>query len=197
MYFGSQSPEPQTFFLSTPFIWGWATWKRAWDHFDWDCPGWEELMKDKKQRYRYDCLGSLPFSKGLYKTLTGKWKAWGPRWMYANFKANALILYPCRSLTWNCGCGGGTHGDAMRDSDPGLNEREFYIHGTMERKDFLKPRLPADFRFPKSVQENKRGMRSLAITFLKERLRKEKKKRWRLYAKLLYQKCALLFTTTS
>lgn len=193
MYFGAQPKEPQTFFLSSPFIWGWATWKRAWDHFEWECSGWEAFMQDKKQRYTYDCLGSIPFSKGLYKTLTGKWKAWGPRWMYANHKAGALTLYPYRSLAWNCGCGGGTHGDAARDSSPDLSEREYYIHGTMQRSDFYAPRLPVDVPFPKRVEENAKGMRSLAITFLKERLRKEKKKRWRLYAKLLYHKCRLFF----
>lgn len=199
MYFGAQPSTPQTFFLNPAFIWGWATWKRAWDHFVWDAPGWNELVKDKKQCYLYDCFGSMPFSKGLRKTMTGLWKAWAPRWMYAMSRANGLTLYPYRSLVWNCGCGGGTHGKASLDADPALGEREYYIHGTMEREEFTKPRLSESVYmgrgFPSEVKMDRRALRYLAITFLRERLRQEKRKRWRLHAKLLFQRCALPFTT--
>ncbi|MCH9608804.1 MAG: hypothetical protein S4CHLAM45_07160 [Chlamydiales bacterium] len=190
MYFNSLPQTAETYFLNAPFIWGWATWKRAWDHFEWECTGWEKWLEKRKNRYSYDCLGAFPFSKALRKTIKGEWKTWDTRWMYAMAKQGGLSLYPSRSLVWNCGCGGGTHGDQALDQDPLLGKREEYIHGDMEFEEFKKPRFGCEISFPKEVKLNRHALRSLALTFLKERLRKKERKRWRLRAKHLYQKCA-------
>lgn len=199
MYFGKRFTAPETYFLNLGFIWGWATWKRAWQHYDYTPTGWEPFVKDKKARYLYDCLGSMPFSASLRKTLTGQWKAWSPQWGYAMHRARGVALYPNRSLVWNCGCGGGTHGDAKLDANPLSGKREYYIHGNMEYRDFTKPRLSeAIYRgksFPEEVKINKKVLRQLAIIFLKERLEaQETRKRWRLYLKLYFHKMLLAFS---
>ncbi|MCH9608805.1 MAG: hypothetical protein S4CHLAM45_07170 [Chlamydiales bacterium] len=184
MYFNRLPQTAETYFLNIPFIWGWATWKRAWDHFEWECTGWERWLKNRKNRYFSDCLGAFPFSKGFRKTMIGEWKAWAPRWMYAMAKREGLSLYPSRSLVWNCGCGGGTHGDQALDQDPLLGEREDYIHGDMEFEEFKTSRFEHEVVFPKEVKLNRSALRSLALVFLKERLKKEKHKRWRLRFKV-------------
>lgn len=196
MFYGAHPQAPSTFFLRIPFVWGWATWKRAWDHFDWECVGWQDLIKDKRQCYLTDFFGAMPFSKGLRKTMEGQWNAWGPRWFYAMHKAGGVSLAPYRSMVWNSGCGGGTHGDVAFDANPELNQREVYIHGDMEEKDFHKARLPSDCidRFPDQIQLDDRAHRHLALIFLQERLRKETRKRWQLRLKLLLQKILLPFT---
>ncbi|MCC5832363.1 MAG: hypothetical protein JJU12_04900 [Chlamydiales bacterium] len=193
MYFAERFSAPEAYFLNLGFIWGWATWSRAWKHYDYSPTGWEGFVKDKQARYMYDCLGSMPFSASLRKTLTGQWKAWAPQWAYAMHRAGGVSLYPQRSLVWNCGCGGGTHGDAKLDASPLLGRREYYIHGTMEYSDFKKPRLSEEIykgkSFPKEVKIDKKVLRQLAIIFLKERLEtQEKRKRWRLYLKLNFHK---------
>ncbi|MFZ0565920.1 MAG: hypothetical protein WAM28_07030 [Chlamydiales bacterium] len=196
MYFGVQSNAQPTFFLNTPFIWGWGTWKRAWDKLDWDCTGWESFIQEKKNRYYLDCLGSYPFSKMLGKTLTGICNTWDARWMYTVAKEKGLTLYPHKSLVWNCGCGGGTHGKQELDMNPSLGERETYIHGDMARSEFDYPRLaPSVYlgkAFPRKVALDKRSLRYLAIVFLKQRLRRGERKR--LWLKFLWQKMALFFT---
>lgn len=193
MYFSKRFRAPEAFFLNLGFIWGWATWSRAWKHYDYTPTGWESFVKDKQARYMYDSMGSMPFSASLRKTLTGQWKAWSPQWGYAMYRAGGVCLYPRRSLVWNCGCGGGTHGDAKLDADPLSGKREYYIHGTMEYRDFTKPRLSEETYkgecFPKKIKIDKKVLRQLAIIFLKERLSaQEKRKRWRLYLKLFFHK---------
>jgi hypothetical protein len=196
MYFAERFSAPETFFLNLGFIWGWATWSRAWELYDPSARGWENFVKNKKTRYLYDCLGAMPFSAHLRKTLTGQWKAWAPQWTFTMHRAGGIALYPRRTLVWNCGCGGGTHGAAELDANPLLGKKEYYIHGTMELADFSKPRLTDDLckSFPDKPGIDKLALRQLAAIFLKERLLQENRKRWRLYLKLFYHK--LIFGLT-
>jgi hypothetical protein len=60
MYADAQPPEPPLFFLPTALIWGWATWQRAWQHYDWNAPGWQELLADPRRRRRFDVGGCYP-----------------------------------------------------------------------------------------------------------------------------------------
>ncbi len=181
MYYGMEQSAP--FFLNQSYIWGWATWQRAWEHYSWEAEGWETVRQNKKQRHLFDCYGAHPFSKGLEKTMTGQWKAWAPQWHYAMFKANGLALYPARSLVWNSGCGGGTHGNSKLDANPTLGEREHYIHGDLQYADFQKPRLQNPIESWPEPRLNRQAMKQLAVIFLDERLRRNERKRWRLKVK--------------
>lgn len=188
MYFGSQPQKPETFFLPSSFIWGWATWKRAWEHFTYEPKGVEAFLQNREERYRFDYFGALPFSKMLEKTIKGQWVTWDTQWMFTLFQQKGLALYPHRSLVWNSGVGGGTHGHAGSiDQDPLLGEREYYIHGNLSIRDFQHPRLKWPLQFPDRVQADEKAMRLLACTFLQERLRKK----WRL--KLAWRWLSLWF----
>ena len=192
MYFDSHPKDPELFFLPYFFCWGWATWKRAWDCYEPQPVGWQATIKEK--RHFFNCYGTFPFTKMVEKTLNGLWNTWDTQWFFCIFKNEGLVLSPYRSLTWNCGCGGGTHGDKAKDGDIALGEREYYIHGTENLEDFNKPRLSENFRFPKKISYDDKAIRLLGITFLEERLRKEKRTyfRFRRRLQLLYQRVQTL-----
>ncbi len=176
MYFDAHPLRPETFFLPSSFIWGWGTWERAWQQFSWGSEGWEAFLQSKKNRREFDCLGTAPFSKMLRKAMQGECNTWDIQWMYAIARAQGLCLYPSQTLTWNCGVGGGTHGNnSTHDQDPLRCSREHYIHGNLTVEDFLVPRLPEGNLFPQKTVLDRKAVRLLAIRFLKQRWREKKK----------------------
>ena len=95
---------PETFFLPLTTSWGWATWKRAWDLFDLNATGWEELKIREDLRHKFNLDGAYPFYDMLqaqmeYKTLD----SWAIRWWWSVFKQNGLVLYPYLSFIENVG----------------------------------------------------------------------------------------------
>ncbi|MBL8315083.1 MAG: glycosyltransferase family 2 protein [Rubrivivax sp.] len=91
--------------------WGWATWKRAWDHFDAsDIQGANSILKSIRQRFAFDFNGAYPFSRMLSDQIAGKNDSWAIWWYLAVYKKNGLGLFPAQSLVLNAGFDGtGTH----------------------------------------------------------------------------------------
>jgi len=90
--------------------WGWATWSRAWAHFDPKAVGWEAISLPSAARRHFDADDSYPFSDMLVQQVSGRLDSWGIRWSWSMHKAGGLCLMPPRSLVENHGMGrGGTH----------------------------------------------------------------------------------------
>ncbi len=99
-------------FLSFPSSWGWATWQRAWQHFDVHARGYAELQLDKSMRRRFDLDGSYPYYAMLERQQRGKVDSWAIRWHLSVFMRQGLVLYPGQTLVRNTGFdGSGTHGE--------------------------------------------------------------------------------------
>lgn len=101
-------------FLPFTVSWGWATWKRAWEHFDPLASGWEKLLVDKDLRRRFNLDGVYDYSTMLVRQMSGLRDSWAVRWYWTVFKAKALVLFPPTSLVSNTGFdGSGTHGRGL------------------------------------------------------------------------------------
>lgn len=99
------------FFLPFVSSWGWATWQRAWAHFDKCAAGWERLMVDPAMRARFDLDGAYAYTGLLKKQMEGSIDSWAIRWYWSVFRANGLVLYPPESMVTNIGFdGSGSHG---------------------------------------------------------------------------------------
>ncbi|HZI89879.1 MAG TPA: hypothetical protein VFD83_05470, partial [Candidatus Polarisedimenticolia bacterium] len=102
-------------FLPFPTTWGWATWRRAWSHYDPDMSGSEALGSDASMRRRFDLNGSYGYYRML-RRLRGASRlgnSWGIRWYWSIFKDEGLVLYPHRTLTRHFGDdGSGTNAGA-------------------------------------------------------------------------------------
>jgi hypothetical protein len=127
----SASVREDAFFMPMVTSWGWATWQRAWQVYDWNATGASELLSDAATRRRFDLDGSFPYARMLQDQLDRKIDAWDIQWWYAVYRQNGLVLYPKRSLVENIGFdGSGTHThtvpfdaqdvDSARLSDPPL-----------------------------------------------------------------------------
>lgn len=97
-------------FLPFPTSLGWATWARAWAHFDEHATGYAALVHDPDARRRFDLDGSYPYFAMLERQLRGELDSWAILWVLSVFNRNGLVLHPGRSLVRNIGDDGtGTH----------------------------------------------------------------------------------------
>ncbi len=94
---------PPTFFLQGADCWGWATWSRAWVHFN---PDGRLLLKQLRARglcHAFDLDGSYPYTRMLRGQIAGRNDSWAIRWHASCFLKGMLTLYPGRSLVDNIG----------------------------------------------------------------------------------------------
>jgi len=93
---------PATFFYDSPYpAGGWATWKRAWNHFNPDTADhvryWENNWKD------FDIEGEDYLSRQLIGNLNGTLKTWYIKWYSSMRRMNGLCLYPGTAMSNNIG----------------------------------------------------------------------------------------------
>ena len=111
----TQDPSlPDTFLIKFTGSWGWATWDRAWKHFN---PNGKELLQELEQRKltrTFDFNGKYGFTRMLRRQIKGKNNSWAIRWNASLFLKDILSLNVGRSLVQNEGfdgsgtnCGGG------------------------------------------------------------------------------------------
>lgn len=105
---------PDTFLIKWIGSWGWATWKRAWKHFNPDGAYLLEQLEKRKLTRRFDFDGNYRFTRMLRRQIAGKNNSWAIRWNASLFLADILSLNVGRSLVQNTGfdgsgtnCGGG------------------------------------------------------------------------------------------
>ena len=111
----TQDPSlPDTFLIKWTGSWGWATWDRAWKHFN---PNGKELLQELEKRNltrTFDFNGKYGFTRMLRRQIEGKNNSWAIRWNASLFLKDILSLNVGRSLVQNEGfdgsgtnCGGG------------------------------------------------------------------------------------------
>ena len=119
---------PETFFLRGADCWGWATWRRAWRHFN---PNGSELLRELRCRgltRAFDLGGAYPYTKMLEGQIAGRNDSWAIRWHASCFLKEMLTLYPARSLVSNIGNDGtGTHGGNEETFDVELCQRRIDV----------------------------------------------------------------------
>lgn len=101
---------PPTFFMQGADCWGWATWSRAWAHFNPDGRQLLEQLVQRKLTRDFDFDGNYPYTRMLRGQIAGRNDSWAIRWHASCFLREMLTLYPGRSLVENIGNdNSGTH----------------------------------------------------------------------------------------
>ena len=102
--------EADAFFMPFTTSWGWATWERAWQHFDPEMKGFDALVEDRHLRDRFNLGGAYDYFDLLKRQRRGSIDSWAIRWYLSVFIRGGLTLYPARTLVRNIGFdGSGTH----------------------------------------------------------------------------------------
>ncbi len=135
---------PETFFFRVATSWGWATWKRAWNHFEPDISVLEKEFTDDKIKL-FSFNGSMNFWKQFQEFKLGKNNSWAIRWYASIFLRGGLALHPAQSLVHNIGNdGSGVHSRTTNEYAVDINQNRITF-------------------FPDRIEENKE-----ALTLIKE-----------------------------
>jgi hypothetical protein len=98
------------FFSHYAPIWGWATWRRAWQLHDYKLSDWEEHRWDLPRANAYPASVYQIREAQLDSIVNGTLDTWDFAWMYTLMKHNGLAVIPARNLIRNIGMGiGATH----------------------------------------------------------------------------------------
>jgi hypothetical protein len=88
-------------------IWGWATWRRAWRHFDVDLREWHDLERSERES-RLRSMFSDESERAHWRYVwdnSPEIENWDAQWSYALLARNGLAANPNRNLISNVGFG--------------------------------------------------------------------------------------------
>jgi len=99
--------EDESYFFSNyGGIWGWASWSRAWKHYDVDMKDIHEFMRKNNFVNLLGKTQGLQRQKMIFDSIIIKdINSWAYQWGYARHKNNGLACVPSMSLIENIGFG--------------------------------------------------------------------------------------------
>lgn len=98
--------SPNTYIFSRyNHIWGWATWRRAWKHFEWEMSEWPTL---RETSWLFDvCHGQRDSERYWRRTFDSVFSqqidTWDYKWTYSVWRQQALSVTPPSNLVDNIG----------------------------------------------------------------------------------------------
>ena len=98
---------PFSYFFS-PYvgIWGWATWRRAWQHYDVDLKEWPALRETSFLENILPSAGVANFWRDNFdRIVSGATLTWDQQWQFTCFQRGGLQAIPAVNLVSNIGFG--------------------------------------------------------------------------------------------
>jgi len=159
--------ESSYFFSNFGGIWGWATWKRAWNFYDVNMRDWSKISNEKYNLRKI--IGSYIDYKIRYRnfqlTYEGHIDTWDYQWIFARLMNRMLIIIPRVNLVTNIGFSkDATHTNSENSRTSELKRFDIdrnYIHpqGIFPRYDF-----------EKKVRSKKRGAFGCSLSYCLPRI---------------------------
>ena len=103
----SASGDSSYYFHRHPAIWGWATWKRAWSHYDLRLPDWPWHQKNgllQRNLRTQTAIKQWDQIFDLHYDNDDPW-TWDYHWTYATWVKSGLAASPRQNLVTNLGFG--------------------------------------------------------------------------------------------
>ncbi len=109
-------------FIRDPLIWGWATWRRAWQHFDHDFSYWSEIRGTKREKELYPDRVERRIRRGVFDRYARGIDAWAFKWKMTLQYHGGLAAVPRVNLVsnigWNRPDATHTKGDSLKAARP-------------------------------------------------------------------------------
>ncbi len=88
------------------YIWGWATWKRAWLKYDVKMTNWPEFKKSKNYKSIFKNFIICSYWTNIFNMVyENQIKTWDYQWVYSIWLNNGISIIPNRNLVSNIGFG--------------------------------------------------------------------------------------------
>lgn len=130
--FGKKTGPYSYYFSRYPSLWGWASWRRAWDLYDIEMTLWP-AARDNRTLYRiFDAPGEVKFwSRQTQLVYEGKIDTWDYQWNLVNWLNHAVTVTPNVNLISNIGfdnCASHTQDDSDKHSAMAVEAIEFPLN---------------------------------------------------------------------
>jgi hypothetical protein len=110
--FGRRRSEYSYYFSRYTQCWGWATWRRAWQHYDFDMKLWPEVRDKNLLQYVLKEPKAVKIWTNVFQSMyEKKIDTWDYQWTFASFIDSRLTIISDVNLSSNIGYGseGSTH----------------------------------------------------------------------------------------
>jgi len=149
-------------------IWGWASWKSRWNHYDVEMKGYEEI---KAKNYLWDIFGNqqeADFRISNFDEIKNGLNTWDFQWAYSRFINSGLSIVPEVNLVKNLGFGeDATHTHSKDDRRANMNADD--IHFSLKHQQFIIRDKKSDDRFfNEFVKPNQNIFKKIAKKVLKK-----------------------------
>lgn len=94
---------PSYYFSRYPYIWGWATWRSAWRHYDPQLSRWPELRRDGWLTEVLQDPQAVQYWTYIFERTYKEAHTWDSAWVLASWLAGGLSAVPRRNLVTNVG----------------------------------------------------------------------------------------------
>jgi hypothetical protein len=116
MQFGQRRTPHSYYFSAIPHIWGWATWRRAWKHYDVNMQDWPTAKASDFPGDFVPPAAARIHRKMMDDVHAGRIDTWDVQWEFACWQRRGLSILPAVNLVTNIGYGpAATH---TRKRDP-------------------------------------------------------------------------------
>ena len=106
--FGRNRTEFSYHFSKYCACWGWASWRRAWQHYDFEMKTWPAFKRAGMLSMVCEDPYEHKFWTRLFDSMyenPGEIDTWDHQWNYACWSQNGLAIEPCVNLVANIGLG--------------------------------------------------------------------------------------------
>jgi hypothetical protein len=103
---GNSHSDNSYYFSRYNHVWGWASWRRAWKHYDFRMTNWPKIKDGNFLNSIFDHLESRRYwSEKFDQMYKGEIDTWDFQWMFSCWSQNALTVVPEVNLVSNIGFG--------------------------------------------------------------------------------------------
>ena len=112
--------EYSYFFSNMIYIWGWATWRRAWKLYDYEMGHYEEITKKRYLEGHFDFAYEVEHFNYIFEKMhsgderTSRKTVWDYQWQFICKINSGLVIVPEKNLVTNLGFGS----DATNTKNP-------------------------------------------------------------------------------
>jgi hypothetical protein len=98
---------PDSYYFSRWYhIWGWATWARAWEHYDVAMPRWAELRATTWLERQLPNAAEADVVRAMFDgAYDGRVSTWDFQWVFQGWLRDAVCAKPSVNLVTNVGYG--------------------------------------------------------------------------------------------
>ena len=165
LQFGRHHGEGSYYFSRYTHIWGWATWRRAWQYYDRDIALWPALRDEGWLDHLFERVAERAYWKNSFQWVhEGTLDTWDCTWTFTALTKCLLQIVPNVNLISNIGFGAqATHTHVVG------------IHANMATQAMDFPLVHPNFVLPSAEADRYISNDQIAPSFLKRQIRKLKR----------------------